>query len=373
MKIAVNTRLLLKNKLEGIGWFTYEALKRITANHPEHEFIFIFDRPWNEEFIFSDNITPIQIGPPSRHPFLWYLWFEKSLPKVLKQYKPDLFLSPDGYLSLNSDFPALPVIHDINFEHYPKDLPFWYRKYYQYYFPKYANKATRIATVSDFSKSDISQKYKVAADKIDVVFNGVSDRFKPIVEESKKQAKAKFSNNQPYFVFVGSIHPRKNISKMLLAFDQFKSSGNYPHQLVIIGQKKWWTSEMESTLHKMSFKEGVLFKNSVSPEEVALAVAGSDGMLYISNFEGFGIPIIEAMKSGVPVITSNVTSMPDVAGNAALLCNPKSKKEIAEQMKRLVHEPGLSDSLIKKGLIRANDFSWDKTAELLWESILKSC
>jgi hypothetical protein len=95
MKIAVNTRLLLKDKLEGIGWFTFETLKRITTNHPEHQFYFIFDRPFHSDFIFSNNVTPIVIGPPTRHPLLWYIYFEYSIPKVLKRIKADLFLSTD--------------------------------------------------------------------------------------------------------------------------------------------------------------------------------------------------------------------------------------------------------------------------------------
>jgi hypothetical protein len=98
MGIAVNTRLLLKGKLEGIGWFTFETLKRITQNHPEHEFIFIFDRPFDRDFIFADNVTPVIIGPPARHPLLIYIWFDFQIPKILKKYKADLFLSPDGYL-----------------------------------------------------------------------------------------------------------------------------------------------------------------------------------------------------------------------------------------------------------------------------------
>ena len=99
MRIAVNTRLLLKDKLEGIGWFTFETLKRITKNHPEHEFIFLFDRPYDKEFIFSENIIPVVIQPPARHPFLWYLFFEWSIPAALKKYKADIFISPDGWLS----------------------------------------------------------------------------------------------------------------------------------------------------------------------------------------------------------------------------------------------------------------------------------
>src|SRR3989304_8480792 len=146
---AVNTRLLLKNKLEGIGWFAYESLKRITQQHKEHKFIFIFDRKYDEEFIFSDNITPVVVGPKTRHAFLWYYWFEFQIPKVLKKHKADLFLSPDGFLSLCTDVKSLNVIHDLNFEHYPNDVPYFARRFYKNNFPKYAQKAKRIATVSN--------------------------------------------------------------------------------------------------------------------------------------------------------------------------------------------------------------------------------
>src|ERR1051326_3151307 len=106
MNIAVNTRLLLKNKLEGIGWFTYETMKRITQQHPEHNFIFIFDRAFDESFIFSNNIKPIAVGPQTRHPFLWHYWLELTVPKILREHKADLFISPDGFLSLSDDVPA---------------------------------------------------------------------------------------------------------------------------------------------------------------------------------------------------------------------------------------------------------------------------
>ena len=100
MKIAINTRFLLKDKLEGIGWFTYEAVKRMVLAHPEHEFHFLFDRKYAEEFIFAKNVTPHVLFPPARHPFLWYAWFEYAVPRALKKIKPDVFLSTDGYLSL---------------------------------------------------------------------------------------------------------------------------------------------------------------------------------------------------------------------------------------------------------------------------------
>ena len=119
MLIAVNTRMLLSHRLEGIGYFCLEAFRRIVKNHPEHEFLFIFDRPFDQRFIFGPNVKGIVAGLPARHAVLWYLWYEHTLPRVFKKYQPDLFVSPDGYASLSSKVKTLTVIHDINFEHYP--------------------------------------------------------------------------------------------------------------------------------------------------------------------------------------------------------------------------------------------------------------
>ncbi len=119
MQIAVNTRLLLSNRLEGIGWFTFETLKRIVRDHPEHHFFFLFDRKYSPEFIFGPNVTPVVLAPQSRHPLLWYIWFEYAVGKFLRKNNIDLFISPDGYLPLKSSVPSISVIHDINFAHYP--------------------------------------------------------------------------------------------------------------------------------------------------------------------------------------------------------------------------------------------------------------
>jgi len=119
MRIAINTRFLLKDKLEGIGWYTYEISKWLVEKHPEHEFIFFFDRPFDKSFIFGKNVTPVVLSPPARHPVLWYLWFEFVIPKALKKYKADLFFSPDGYLSLKTKVKTITVIHDIASFHFP--------------------------------------------------------------------------------------------------------------------------------------------------------------------------------------------------------------------------------------------------------------
>jgi hypothetical protein len=144
MRIAVNTRFLLKGKLEGIGWFTNEIIKRLVLNHPEHEFIFFFDRPFDSQFIFASNITPIVLNPPARHPILWVMWFEWSIKKALKKYKADIFISTDGFLSLGSNVPTILVVHDLAFEHFPEHLPFKFRSYLRHFTPKFVQKAARV-------------------------------------------------------------------------------------------------------------------------------------------------------------------------------------------------------------------------------------
>jgi glycosyltransferase involved in cell wall biosynthesis len=369
MLIAVNTRLLLKDKMDGIGWFTYETLKRITQGHPEHQFIFLFDHKYSDEFIFSKNITAKTLLPPTRHPFLLNWWYNVSLKRYLEKTKLDLFISPDGFLPLAYKGKMLTVIHDLNFIHYPEKIKWGWGKLYLKHFPQAAKRATRIATVSEFSRSDIAKQFAVSVNKIDVVYNGASDIFKPISEEEKKTAKEKYSNGQDYFLFVGSLYKRKNIKNLLLAFGQFKTSSGSKMKLLIAGRKIWWSEETDEAYAKMKYKEDVIFTGRLSLEELSKLTAAAYALTYVSLFEGFGIPLVEAMNCDVPVITSDVTSLPEIAGDAALLVNPESTDSIAEAMTRLAEDTALRNSLIEKGREQRKKFSWDKSADLLWKSI----
>ena len=217
MKIAVNTRLLLKNKLEGIGWFTFETLKRIVTTHPEHDFYFLFDRPFDTSFVFSENVHPLVVWPPTRHPLLQYWWFEYALPKVLRKIQPDLFFSPDAYNSLRLPYKNIMVIHDLNFEHHPDFIPWADRLYYRYFSPLFAKKADKILTVSQFSKKDIHQQYGIPSDKIDVVYNGANLYYRPLSEKEKQHIRQKIGDGHPYFIFIGAFNPRKNICRLFQA------------------------------------------------------------------------------------------------------------------------------------------------------------
>ena len=371
MRIAVNTRLLLKGKLEGIGWVAYETLKRIVLAHPEVEFYFIFDRQPDPMFLFADNMKPVVLFPQARHPFLFIWFFELSVPRALRRIKADLFYSPDGYLSLRSDVPQVVEFHDLNFEHFPEDMPKIHLWHYKKFFPKFARKAKRIVTVSEFSKQDIVKCYSVDPQKIDVAYNGVNEIFKPLSDAEKSVVRASYSFGHPYFMFVGSLHPRKNLARLFTAFDKFKQRNRNDVKLVIVGEKRWWTEPIQKAYDDMICKEDVIFVGRLSAEDLHRVTAAALASVYVSYFEGFGIPILEAFKCDTPVITSNVTSMPEVAQDAALLVDPFNEDSIADAMVKVLDE-NVRKELIEKGRVRAKDFSWDQTAEVIWNSIKKT-
>ncbi|MEO6424572.1 MAG: glycosyltransferase family 1 protein [Bacteroidia bacterium] len=372
MQIVVNTRILLKDRLEGMGWFVYQTLKQITVKNPDVHFVFVFDRPFDEEFIFSDNITPLVLSPQARHPFLYYAWFQHSIKRLLDKMQPDLFLSPDGFLSLGAKCKQLPVIHDINFLHHPNDSKWLTAKYYNYYFPKFAKEATRIATVSEYSKEDIVKNYGIDRSKIDVVYNGINSFFNPITEAEKQVIRQKYSAGKNYFINVGSLHPRKNIANLIRAFALFKKESNSDLKLMLAGPHYWGLSEINKVIAETNLKDDIIFTGRLADDELNLVLGSALALTFVPYYEGFGIPLIEAMQAAVPIITSNVTSMPEIAGEAALLVDPLEVQSIKEAMLKLYKQPELCESLINKGNIQKQKFSWEKSGDLLWQSVLKT-
>jgi glycosyltransferase involved in cell wall biosynthesis len=371
LKIAVNTRLLLPNKLEGIGWVMFETLRRMVVSHPEVEFYFLFDRKVDPKFIFSSNVKPVVLFPQARHPFLFVWYFEWSVAKALQRIKPDLFYSPDGYLCLHTDVPSVAHFHDLSFEHFPEDVPALVRWHYKKYFPQYAHRSQRIITVSEFSKKDICDCYHVNPEKIDVVYNGANEIFLPLEESEKTLLRQRYAQGKPYFMFVGSLHPRKNLARLFMAYDLFRQRTTEDVKLVIVGEKRWWTDEIRYAYENMSYKQDVIFLGHLSAEELHKVTAAAKASVYVSYFEGFGIPIVEAFRCRVPVITSNVTSMPEVAGDAALLVDPFDVNDIANAMVKVMDE-SLSQKLIERAWKRKDNFSWNATAIGVWFSLMTS-
>ncbi len=372
MRIAVNTRLLLHDRLDGIGWFTAETARRMVLAHPEHEFFFFFDRKPHPEFLFADNVTPVVLCPQARHPVLWYLYFEWSTQMALKRYKIDLYLSPDGMMPLHPKVPTLNVIHDLNFEHASGNLKASHQRYMSHYFPLFARNATRLATVSSYSKKDIAETYGIPAEKIDVVYDGAHSNYRPHSDDEKEAIRQRFTDGHPFVIFISTILKRKNLANLLLAFDKVKEDkGNEDLKLVVVGSRVWWQDELESAWNGMKHQSDVIFPGRVEPNDLSALLSAAEMLVYPSYFEGFGIPILEAMYAETAVIASRTTSMPEVGGDAVLYIDPSDIDDIAHAISRL-RDKTLRQEFIEKGRLQRQKFNWEITANLLWDSMMKT-
>lgn len=355
--------------MEGIARFIHETTRRMVINNPDVEFHFLFDRNYDEEFIYADNVIPHVLQPPSRHPILWYVWFEHSVRRFLEKNAIDVFYSGDMYLSLSAKTPTLYVSHDLNYIHYPNGLKWSHLKFLNYYFPKYHKRADHIIAVSEFTRQDILKQFDISRDKVSVAYNDVPGGFGPIDELKKKKIQMEVSESCPYFLYVGSLHPRKNLENLLLAFDLFKAEYPGKHKLIIYGRKAFKAESIFRIYKQMKYKADVLFLDN-KVYSVQDVLPACEALCYPSLFEGFGIPILEAFYSEVPVVTSNISSMPEVAGGAAELVDPQSFEDIARGMKSVLSQ-SRRDELIELGRKRKHAFSWEKSAQIIFDKLLE--
>jgi len=371
MNILVNTRLLLHGKMEGIGFYTHQLMQHVVKNHPEHTFYFLFDRPFHQEFVYAENVVPLVYGPPARHPFLYLIWFEITIPRIVKKYKIDAFFSPDHFLSLRANIPTLLAVHDLNFMHHPENLPLVTSMYYRFFFPHFVKKAKHLIAVSEYTQNDVIQFFDISNEDISIVYNASNQKKGKLNAEQIFETKKKYTSGKDYFFYIGSLHKRKNIGRMLLAFDAFIKKTKADMYLVIGGKAMWSDKEMEKDYNKVLHKEKIIFTGRLNDEDAKLLMGSSMALIFVSLFEGFGVPIIEAMESGVPVITSNVTSMPEIAADAACLVNPLSIDEISEAMFKIYSDEKYRHELIGKGIKRAEAFSWEISAQRFWQAFEK--
>lgn len=368
----MNARMLLPDYLEGIGNFTAESLKRIVRAHPEHEFLFLFDRPFDPHFIYGPNVKGVVCGPPARHPILWKLWFDLRVPVLLKKWKADLFLSTDGFCSLTTSVPQCMVIHDLAYLHFPGFNRRSHRYFFQRYTGRFIRKAETISTVSTFSANDILGHFPVAKDKLNIVPCGVKEIFYPRDLETRERIKQRYTDGKEYFLYTGAIHPRKNLINLLKAFSLFKKRQRSAMKLVLTGRLAWKYEGFLQDLKYYKFREDVVLTGYVEEKELAELTSAAYAMVYPSLHEGFGIPILEAMRSAVPVITSEHSSMQEIAGEAALYADPSQPSSFAGQMMRIYKDETLRQVLIEKGVKTSLPYTWDHTARLLWETMMKA-
>ncbi len=288
------------------------------------------------------------------------LWTLIGLSKVLSKYKLDVFFSPTHYLPFRTSSPSVISILDISYLYFPglfkkKDL--YQLKLWGRYSIK---KAKKIITISNFSKNDIIKMYKVNPDKIAVVYPGIKENLGSNNSNlDMKDLKDKYGIASSYILFVGTLQPRKNIVKLIEAFSKLEEK----IELVIVGKKGWQFDEILDAPKKYGVEGRVKFLDSVTDEELPNFYKNAVCFCLPSLYEGFGLPILEAMQYGCPVATSNISSLPEVGGDAAVYFDPEDSEDIAKSLKSLIQDPKLRDKLIKRGHEQVKKFSWEKAAK----------
>jgi len=343
----------------------------MVAAHPEDTFHFFFDRAYDKKYVFADNVKPYVLHPQARHPWLWHMWFEWAVPSQLTKIKADVFFSGDMYLSLKTKVPTVMVSHDLNYEHHPEYLKASHAKYMLNYSSKFHKKAKHLIAVSETTKQDIITTYNIPADNITVAGNAVPSNFEPATSKQRVELEAKYTDGCPYFIYIGSLHPRKNVKRLVEAFELFKLTTKRSHKLVIFGQTAFKTGDIFNYHKTMRHKGDVRFLTDKNANVYRL-LAGAEALCYVSLFEGFGIPILEAFSCKVPVITSNVSSMPEVAGKGALLVDPYSPQMIAQAMKQLSDNSPLNNKLTALGEQQLKKYSWDRSAETVYQALVEA-
>lgn len=364
MLIGIDANEANTDRKVGISEYAFELLKQfVQFNVSNLKFqIYLKDLPRDDFPRPSSNWEYHRVGPNK-------FWTQIGLPLhlFLKRDKPDVFFSPGHYAPRFSPVPTVISIMDLAFFHFPeyftkKDLA-QLKSWTDYS----VRKAKAIITISESSKNDILKEYGVTANKIHVVYPGIKDAATLIPHiYPMQELQTKYGISKEFILFVGTLQPRKNISRLIEAFSELIKQKKYHDsslQLVIVGKKGWQYEPILGSPKKFGIEDKVKFLDFVPDEELAMLYKNALCFAFPSLYEGFGLPILEAMKLGCPVITSNISSMPEAGGDAALYVNPRDVEDITKKLDKVVSSSDLRREMVEKGKKQAQKFSWEKAAK----------
>jgi len=292
------------------------------------------------------------------------LWMQIVLPFKLKKNNVDIIFCPAFLGPILSHCPIIVAIHDMSFIRYPQTLDRLFLLYVKILLPLIKRKADVILTISEFSKTEIIKLLKVPKEKIKVIYEGCDEKFKVINDEVRIiKVKNKYSLFQQFILNVGTLEPRKNIISLITAFNSLKKKQLIEHKLVLCGPKGWHYKDIFKKTKELKLENEIIFLGFIPEEDLPFLYNVAQVFVYPSLYEGFGLPVLEAMSCGCPVITSNVSSLPEIVGNSAILVDPLNTEELEQAILKVIKNEDLRKDLIKKGINRSKMFSWEKAAE----------
>ncbi len=398
MRVGIDCRTILNpgyGEQAGIGHYTYFLIKNLLKVDKENEYVLFFDnlisKEAAEKLIEENKNASVKFFPFHLYKHYLPFWYSHILvAAAIGREKLDVYHSPAYSFPLMYSGKTVVTVHDLAIFKHPEWFP---KKFVSQFFstkisvPQSLKKANKIIAVSENTKKDIQEIFKIPGEKIKVIYEGVEKRIFPQRGEEtcgvenqicEIDLKSKYGLRDDYILFLGTIEPRKNILALIKAFlDLAKSDKKIKqnYQLVIAGAKGWKYENIFAEINrtKKISKEIVKYIGYVPAKDKFSLIRFATCFVFPSFYEGFGLPVLEALSLGVPTITSNVSSLPEVAGEAAILINPNKIDEISKALKKVLADQNLRKELSKKGLAQAKKFSWEKCAKetiKVYESVL---
>lgn len=354
LTIAIDASRTTTARRTGTENYALKLIRVLVALDTPHQFVLYFrDKP-------PADLIP-QIARVTQRVIPWpRAWTHSRFALALSRSRPDVTFVPAHTLPLWFPGRAVVTIHDLGYRYFPEAHPALARRYLEMTTRFSARRATRVIADSLATAHDIAAHYRISENRIKVVYPGVDESLSPVTDAGQLAAvRARYSLPERYLLFVGTLQPRKNIARMVQAYAAWRKA--YPGQdvgLVLAGQRGWlydpqWTAGVA----------GVILPGYIDDADVPALYSGAEALLFPSLHEGFGFPILEAMRCGVPVITSNTSSMPEVAGKAALLVNPRDAGMISNAIEQVLSDPQLRRDLVAQGHEQVAQFTWVRAAE----------
>ncbi|MCX7968751.1 MAG: glycosyltransferase family 4 protein [Armatimonadetes bacterium] len=356
MRIGIDARVLF-GPHTGDRTYLLNLLRQFAQMDLTHEFVLFSDRWGNLPFDLPPNFRPVLLPKISSR-----LYTALLLPRACSAYRVDL-LHVQYIAPLFASCPIVTTVHDVHWRRFPETFPIKDRLLMEIFLPLTFRKASAVITDSKASRDDLMRFFRVPPSKLRVIYLAAEEQFFVRLSKSQQQVVLnRYGLTEGYLLFVGVIQPRKNLERLLHAFALLRPKVEC-QPLVIVGKIGWKTQRLLHLVNELGLKDCVKFTGYVPDEDLPAIYQGAKVFAYPALWEGFGLPVLEAMASGVPVLTSATSSLIEIAENAALLVDPLSVRGIFEGLHQLLVDEKLREELRQKGCERAQQFSWLKTAQ----------
>lgn len=363
MRIGIEAQRIFRKNKHGMDYVVLQEILQLQEMDHDNEY-FVFVKPGPDRCVKdSDNVHIIEINTPS-----YPLWEQYALPRAAKKARVDLLHCTSNTAPIRCDIPLVLTLHDIIFlEPRDKQNKSFYQNmgwlYRRLVVPRIIGKCRRIITVSNFELNNIINKLHIPQQRMAMIYNGYNDWFRPTADE--QEIYRKYIEEKGFLFFLGNTDPKKNTERTLVAYSRYLDRSNVKRPLLMADLDREYLNDIISRNHIENIREKIKMPGYIPNSDLPYIYNSAFAFLYTSLRESFGIPLLEAMACGTPVITSNTSSMPEIGGKEAILVNPEKADEIADMLIQLETNKTFYQQQKEWGLKRAQLFSWRKTAEQL--------